>query len=377
MILDKIVKVRTTGKLIKYYRDLGYDCGHNTEIEVKVDELPKNSNVTIRVMCDYCGEEIFNVKYSTYNRVVENTGSYVCKNCAPLKRENTLLERYGIRNACYLEDAENKKKQTNLKKYGVEFAFQSEEVKEKIRDTIIKKYGISNPAQSKEIKNKIEMFNLEKYGCKNPMGSKIVQEKLKHTLLDRYGVENPMQNKLIREKASNTCFEKYGVKNPSQSPQIRQKISNTFYKNGTQAVSLQQSYLHDLYSGELNYPVKYYNIDICLIDEKVAIEYDGGGHMLNVITGRESLEEYNKKIIIRDKTIKRAGYNQIRIISSKDLLPSDEILLQMLEQAKEYFNKTNHTWVEYNIDTSLMRNAENKEGVFFDFGKLRKIKKAS
>ena len=46
----------------------------------------------------------------------------------------------------------------------------------------------------------------------------------------------------------------------------------------------------------------------------------------------------------------------------------------MLEQAKQYFNTTNHTWVAYDIDTSLVRNAENKEGVFFDFGELRKIK---
>ena len=55
----------------------------------------------------------------------------------------------------------------------------------------------------------------------------------------------------------------------------------------------------------------------------------------------------------------------IRIISSKNYLPSNDTLLQMLSQAKQYFNTTNHTWVEYNVDTSLMRNAENKEGVFF------------
>lgn len=377
MILDKTVKIRTTGKSIKYYRDLGYDCEYGTEIEVKIEHLLKNSGAIIRVACDYCGEEIYNVKYSTYNRVVENTGSYVCENCAPLKRENTLLERYGVKNACYLEDIENKKKQTNLKKYGVEFAFQSEEVKEKIRNTNIKKYGTSNPAQNEEIKNKIEITNLEKYGCKNPMGSQIVQEKLKQTLLDKYGVENPMQNKLIREKAFNTCLEKYGVRNPSQSPQARQNISNTFYKNGTQAVSSQQSYLHELYGGELNYPVKYYNIDICLNDKKVAIEYDGGGHMLSVTTGKISLEEYNIKTLIRDKIIKQAGYKQIRIISSKDYLPSDEILLQMLDQAKEYFNTTNHTWIEYDIDTSTMRNAEHKDGVYYEYGKLRKIKKVS
>ena len=65
------------------------------------------------------------------------------------------------------------------------------------------------------------------------------------------------------------------------------------------------------------------------------------------------------------------------IISSKDYLPSDTILLEMLEQARTYFTTTSHTWIEYNIDTSTMRNAENKDGIYFDYGDLRKIKEAS
>ena len=72
MILDKIVKIRTNGKSIKYYRDLGYDCGYNTEIEVKIEHLLKGSNVIIRVACDCCGEEIYNVKYNTYNRHIKS-----------------------------------------------------------------------------------------------------------------------------------------------------------------------------------------------------------------------------------------------------------------------------------------------------------------
>ena len=49
----------------------------------------------------------------------------------------------------------------------------------------------------------------------------------------------------------------------------------------------------------------------------------------------------------------------------------------MLDQAKEYFSTTNHTWIEYDIDTSTMRNAEHKDGVYYEYGKLRKIKKVS
>lgn len=375
MLLTKEVEIKVNGNMVKYYQSKGYSCECHSEIKVKVEDLKPNSNVEVVVLCDYCDTEIYNVKYSTYNRVVKNTGNYVCEKCAPLKREHTILKKYGVRNACYLEEVKEKKKKTCFEKYGVEFSFQSEEVKEKIKITNVNKYGTLNPSQNAEIKNKIEMSNLKKYGYKNPMSSQAVQQKLKQALLVKYGVENPMQNTLIREKASDTCFERYGVRNPSQSLQIRQSVSKTFYKNSTQATSSQQLYLHNLYGGELNYPVSHFNIDICLLEEQISIEYDGGGHMLNVTIGRETLEEYNYKTLVRDKIVKQAGYKQIRIISSKDYLPSDEILLQMLEQAKEYFNTTNHTWIEYDIDTSIMRNAEHKEGVFFDFGDLRKIKK--
>ena len=67
----------------------------------------------------------------------------------------------------------------------------------------------------------------------------------------------------------------------------------------------------------------------------------------------------------------------MKIISSKDLLPSDEILLQMLSDAKQYFSDyQNHSWIEFDIDNSVIRNAENKNGVSYDFGKLRKINKS-
>ena len=148
------------------------------------------------------------------------------------------------------------------------------------------------------------------------------------------------------------------------------------YKNNTQKTSKQQFYLHNLYGGELNYPIKYYDVDICLLDEKIAIEYDGSGHELNVKLGRMTQEEFNQKETIRNIIIKKEGYKQIRIISSKDLLPSDKILLKMLSIAKEYFNTTSHTWVNFDIDNSRIINAENKDinGVFINYGELRKIK---
>ena len=47
----------------------------------------------------------------------------------------------------------------------------------------------------------------------------------------------------------------------------------------------------------------------------------------------------------------------------------------MLQDARNYFSDyPNHSWIEFNIDTSIVRNAENKNGAPYDFGTLRKIK---
>ena len=104
-------------------------------------------------------------------------------------------------------------------------------------------------------------------------------------------------------------------------------------------------------------------------------EYDGGGHFLNVITGKITEGEHLKKEIVRFSVIKKEGYKQMRIISLKDELPSDQILFQMLSEARNYFLKyPNHSWIEFDIDLSIVRNAEYKDGFRYDYGELRTIK---
>ena len=329
LILDKTVKIKTSGKSIKYYRSLGYECGYHTEIEVKIEDLQKTSRAIVNIRCDYCGEK-YKIPYVVYTKSTSSLNKYACKNC------------------------KNKKE----------------------KEIFLQKYGVNNPSKIKEFQEKVYKTNLERYGVKHPLQNRDILNKRNETCIERYGTTNPLSLECFKEKSKQRNLEIRGVENPGQSLEVRKKMINTLYKQGTQKVSIQQKYLHNLYGGQLNYPVGYFNVDIC-IEDKIIIEYDGGGHKLNVITGRETQEEFDQKEIVRYNVIKNKGYKQIRIISEKDYLPLDEILLQILEQAKEYFKTTIHTWVEYNIDSSTMRNAENKEGIYYDYGDLRKIKKTS
>lgn len=400
MLLTKEVEITINPKTFKHYKDLGYDFQYvGDKIIVEVQDLTSGSKAIVDVQCDYCGN-IVQIGYGRYISSIKNNNKNACSNCIQHKTSETImkkygtdnysktsefrekfknvcLEKYGVENVSQVEEFKNKRIETCLKKYGVENPFQVEEFKEKLKETNLEKYGCEYPQQSLEIRKKTMSTVQEKYGVNHISQSKDIRKKTEETNLARYGEKSCMKNSEIIEKIKNTCLERYGVDHPNKCSEIASKIRTTYYKNNTTPTSIQQLFLHELYGGELNFPISRYSADICIQEENLVIEYDGGGHNLQVKLGRLTQEEFNQKEIVRNQVIKHEGYKIMTIISSKDLLPSDEILLQMLEQSKEYFNSTDHTWIEYDIDAFLMRNAINKEGVFFDYGELRQIRKAS
>lgn len=403
-IVNKTAKVKVGSKNFKYYKNLGYDFNHvGDEIDVKIDDLLKTSKVKILVRCDICNQKEMLVDYGNYNVVMNKTGSYACKDCVSIKRSQTVERIYNCSYISQNEDIKRKKKETSLKHFGVEHPMKSDIVKEKYNNSIYNKYGVknisqninvqnkrietflcrfgeTNPTKNDEVKERTRKTNIEKYGTTNPMKNEIVKNILRQSFVNKYGVEYPLQILKAKEKAKQTFLHNYGVIHPMQSAEVRVKFAQTLCKNGTTPTSKQQLYIFNLYAVTdgnfyLNYPVSYYNVDICLIDDRLIIEYDGGFHNGQVKLGRLTQEEFNQKEIIRNNIIKREGYKQMRIISSKDLLPSDQILFQILQFAKQYFlDYPNHSWIEFNIDTSTIRSAEYKDGIIFDYGVLRKIK---
>lgn len=353
MLLTKELEVIPSGKTIKYYKDKGYDAKYHEPLTIDVKDLPSGSHTMVDVLCDYCQNEIFSVTYYDYNKEAKTINKHACKNCIGKKI-----------------------KDVNIKKYGVNSVSQLDYVKDKRRKTFIDKYGAETPLQNKKIMKRVMATNLSKYGCVSPGQVPEFKEKAMKTNLERYGVTSPSKNEQVKQKIRNTNLQRYGVPYTMQVFEVREKANESLCKNGNQKTSAQQLYLHNIYGGEINYAISYYAVDICFPEEKLCVEYDGGGHNLRVVLGRLTQEEFDRKEIIRDKTIKVEGYKQMRIISSKDLLPSDSILLQMLSDARQYFSDyPNHSWIEFNIDASAVRNAENKDGSDYDFGELRKVSK--
>ena len=376
MLLTKEVEVRPTGKMIQYYKDKGYDAKYKQPLMVKVDDLsPKGCYINVEVLCDCCNETICNPTYRDYYKRIEKFGNYTCFNCRIIHQKETCVEKYGVDSPAKTKEVQECMKKTSLERYGTENPMQNAEIKDRMAQSIYDKYGVYNASQSKEIQQKREQTFIERYNAQNPFENKDVQQKISNTLLSKYGVEHVSQIPEVKEKVRQTNLIRYGSIYPNQSPKVRAKTAKTLYANSSQMASIQQRYICNLYNGILNYPVSYYNADICFPEEKLCIEYDGGGHNLQVKTRKLTQEEFNRKEIIRNNIIKHEGYKQMRIISSRDLIPSDQILLRMLSEAKQYFTDYPfHSWCSYDIDQNMLFNAENKEGALYDFGELRKIK---
>ena len=420
-IVSKTVKVIPRGTAIRHYREKGYDAKHGVELEVKVEDLSRCSTALVDTTCDYCGEPRQPIKYVDYNaQTKDGTQKCCCLKCAPLKRNEVMLERYGHEYAFQVPEIKKRIQETNMERYGSISPSGNAEVREKQKKTLMEHYGVDNPSKSKEIQDRMKQTFKEKYDVENPMLNLKIKEKFRQTILDRYGVENVSQNADIQHKREQTFIERFGVSNPlqneecfekmkqtnlrrygvefvSQTEEAKQKTRQTNldkygYENPMQSpeflekwfaeygsnfarTSRQQRYLCNLYNGILNQPFKCFALDVYLPEDKLDVEFDGSGHRMSISLGNITEEDFEKKELYRNVALKKEGYKQMRIISEKDLLPQDAILLQMLSEARTYFQTyPSHSWIEFNISTSTVRNAENINGIPYDFGALRTIK---
>ena len=347
-LITQEVTIKLHSQLFKYFENKGYDVpkrkaiGHgyyedgmcydsSIPITVKVEDLPVGSHQIVEVECDFCHKK-FTEEYRLFKKSIDKYGTCACIKCATNHTAQYYQNKY----------SEN-----------ITTSFQIASVREKIKNTMISRYGTDNIASVPEI-----------------------QEKRKLTCLEKYGVPHPSQNKEFIKRRNITNQKKYGGNAPTSSEEVKRKVAESFYIRNTKRTSKQQRYICDLYGGILNYPVSYFVTDIMLLDDKIVCEVDFSGHDLIVQLGEMSQEEFNQKEIIRAETIKREGYKQIHLISKTDKLPSDKILLKMLDISKQYFKEyPQHSWIEWYIDKGIYRNAENKDGVPYDYGELRLLKR--
>lgn len=357
MLLSKEVIVSITSKNYQMYTDMGYIFDtkisrgktiipRGTKCLIKVEDLDRRSSAKIIYKCDYCGVEK-EVCYKDYMKNClegEIKEKDACLKCSNKKASETLMRKYGVNNCMELEEVKNKIKQTNIDRYGVECTLNTEENKERIKEKFLDKYGVPFYSMTEECKNKVKRTNIKKFGANYYSQTEDWVESVKNSVKERYGVENI-----------------------SQLDEIKLKKAETFYKNSSVATSTQQRYLFNLLGGELNYSCNTPSLDIAFPKEKIYIEYNGSGHDLCVKMGNMSQEEFENRERARYYYMKKLGWKGIFINSESDYLPSDSVIMNEINKAREWFKVNEDGHYHYNINIGNIVNDKN-------YGKLRKIK---
>lgn len=328
----------------QYFLEKGY-IPINKFIQVKAEDLHPGNKYTVQISCDYC-EKIFEQEY----RKVFKEKKHCCKKCSPIKQKELFLEKHGVENPGQLQSVKDKVRNTNLEKYGVENPGQIPEVKEKVRNTMLEKYGVTNAYQIESVRQ----TTLENHGVMFPFQSQEIQEKSKQSMLETYGAEYAWQVPVLWDKVKKTMLERYGFEYTSQVPEFKDRaiesMLKTMYKNGTMQTSSQQIHLHNLLGGESNYPVDRCSLDIAFVDEKIDVEYNGGGHYAWPKINGMTDEEHNRKEMNRYSYLKQRGWKLLRIVCKKDKLYDDDKMINLVNECKDYLLNTEHTWIEINID---------------------------
>jgi len=219
MILTKKITIKINNRYVKYYKELGYtDIKGGDEIEINVDELPKQSHQKVECGCDVCGS-IQIIKYYNYVKNIKNQGFYTCKKCKHIKTETT-----------------------NIKKYGVKSTLQSKEVIEQIEKINLERHGVKHYSQSEEYNSKIKTINQQKYGVDYFFQSKEYMVSKEDIFMEKYGVKYYSQTDDFNEKKEKTTLKKYGVKHYSQTKEFRKQINNikinNFIEKGINIISI-------------------------------------------------------------------------------------------------------------------------------------------
>ena len=374
LILPQTVKVRTSSSNCKHFREKGYEfekCGDF--IKVDVLDLSKSSRVMVKVVCDICGKER-EMWYRTVVECNEEDKLITCgdKICRYKKVEDTCTKRYGVKNVFQLQETKDKIVGTNNEKYGADWYTQTEEYKDKSKKTCQLHYGVDNPAQAQEVKDAMKDTCRSRYGCDYAVQSDEVQNRKKSTNNKIYGGDSPFSSEEIRKKSQQTWKENYGegIINPGQVEEIKNKILDSFQFNGTGPSSRAQRYINYILNGDLNKHICGLLVDIYMEKENIVIEYDGSGHFLGDIINGNAFP--TKESLLREKQredkIINNGYKMIRFIATKDRIPSDEVILNLIEE----FKNSDFKVVRINFEEGTIEK-DYDEKSYYDFGELRKI----
>lgn len=239
-----------------------------------LNEIPK---------CKKCSKgevkyDSFGTGYKTYCSVkcMRNSKEY------NTSREETCLEKYGVKFASQSNTVKNKM----ITSWASKTEEEHKKSHEKRKETCLEKYGVNHVLKNEKFKTKAENTCLEKYGTKNPMQNKDIQKKASKTYFNKTGYSNPSFNPKVITKISETYFNKTGYHNPSHNPEIIEKILKNTYKKKEYIFPSGRTEIVQGYEPQaLNELIQTYNEDDLIIKDTEIAEHTG--KIMYSINGKE------------------------------------------------------------------------------------------
>ena len=320
--------------------------------------------IETRPVCVHCGKPVI------YTR--GHFLDYCCKSCMehdPItgqKREQTMLERFGVKNAMKSKELRKKAIQTTLERYGVKHPIQAQSIKEKTERTNLERYGNKSPLSVKSIRNKAVETNIKKYGVSHPKKSKIIQDKTKSTNLQKYGCVNVFQNEDIKNKIKQSLLTKFGVEYSSQRECVKNKIDATKRKNNTFSTSSKEERFEEIliknnirynkHHKNEKYPFRcdFYIIDLCLYVE-LNYYWSHGKHRFN----HDNPDDITKLNFMRSKNTQIYN-NAIRVWTITDKLKIQTAINNKLNYLAVY-NGTDVDYILPIIQSEFTTGTTNKQ----------------
>jgi very-short-patch-repair endonuclease len=351
-VIQKTISFATHGNAW-LYKEKGYIIENAREkTEIKVEDLAPTSKLKLKCKCDNCGKE-----FERARKKIIDINLTFCKDCKYEQAKITNKKRYNCENISQIEGVLEKKRATWRKNYGVDSPLKSPQILDKVKEANMRKYGVPWTVMMDKVSEANKQSCMEKYGVEYAMQAKEVRDKIQKAVVEKYGTENFMLSEKGREQYKETSLKHWGTEHPMKNEKIKKKVlkkQNDFFKN-TDNVRMSRNQIHisDLLNGELNKKISGFFPDIVIND--LIVEYDGGGHDLNVTVYKElTIEEFYKREKRREAVMFSLGYKIIRIICKNDKLPSDETILSTIDDIKNIFNKENKRIARWNTQDNTI-----------------------
>lgn len=130
------------------------------EFKYTIDSLSSGSNMSIYLDCDYCGKTYISTKKKR-GKSNKYCNKDACNDCRYKKREDVSLARDGVKNSAQRADVRKKISESGW--------INSPEFNKKKEETMLDKYGVSNPMYSNDLKEKLKESVKNKYGVNHVM----------------------------------------------------------------------------------------------------------------------------------------------------------------------------------------------------------------